>query len=267
MSATGLPLAVRGLGAGYRNRKVIENLSLDTIVPGSFTALVGPNAAGKSTLLRALAGLVPATGSVRLGDIELMELKLAERASHVAFMPQTLPQGAELTVLEGVIGALKASPLAEFDGGLAAARRRAVDVLDRLGIVDLALEGIGRLSGGQRQMASLAQAMVRAPKLLLLDEPTSALDLRHQLDVMTIIRELAAEGRIVVAVLHDLTLAAAHADHVVVLDHGRCAAQGTPDAAITPALLGQVYGVDARVERCSRGRLHIAVDGPAATAA
>lgn len=261
------PLAVDGLSAGYRNRKVLESLTLAPIRPGSFTALVGPNAAGKSTLLRALAGLVPATGSVRLGGIELMGLKLAERASHVAFMPQTLPHGAELSVLEAVIGALKASPLAEFDGGLAAARRRAVDVLDRLGIVDLALEGIGRLSGGQRQLASLAQAMVRAPKLLLLDEPTSALDLRHQLDVMTVVRELADEGRIVVAVLHDLTLAAAHADHVVVLDHGRCAAEGSPEAAITPTLLGKVYGVDARVERCSRGRLHIAVDGPAMPAA
>ncbi|QCI64119.1 ABC transporter ATP-binding protein [Phreatobacter stygius] len=256
------PLAITGFSAGYRNRPVLTDFSLSPIPEGSVTALVGPNAAGKSTLLRGLAGLLPAAGSVRLGGIELSALGLAQRAGHVAFMPQSLPQGAELSVLEAVIGALKASPLAEFDGGLTEARRRAVDVLDRLGIVDLALDGIGRLSGGQRQLASLAQAMVRAPKLLLLDEPTSALDLRHQLDVMTVVRELAREGRIVVAVLHDLTLAAAWADHVVVLDHGRCAAQGRPETAITPEILRSVYGVDARVERCSRGRLHIAVDGP-----
>ncbi len=256
-------LAISNLSAGYRNRPVLRSLSLAPLEPGTVTALVGPNAAGKSTLLRSLAGLVPATGSIRLGDRDLNALGLAERTQHVAYMPQTLPQNAELTVLEGVIGALKASPLADFDGSGPATRRRAVDVLDRLGIIDLAMEGIDRLSGGQRQLASLAQAIVRKPQLLLLDEPTSALDLRHQLDVMTIVRELAREGRIVVVVLHDLTLAASWADHLVVLDYGTIAAEGTPEEALSPSILSAVYGVEARVERCSRGRLHIIVDGPA----
>ncbi len=256
-------LVTSDLSAGYRNRPVLRDLRLAPLEPGKVTALVGPNAAGKSTLLRSLAGLVPATGSVRLGDRDLSALGLAERAQHVAYMPQTLPQNAELTVLEGVIGALKASPLVDFDGSGPATRRRAVDVLDRLGILDLAMEGIGRLSGGQRQLASLAQAIVRAPQLLLLDEPTSALDLRHQLDVMTIVRELAREGRIVVVVLHDLTLAASWADHLVLLDHGTVIAEGPPEAALSPSILSAVYGVEARVERCSRGHLHIMVDGPA----
>jgi iron complex transport system ATP-binding protein len=256
-------LTISGLSAGYRNRPVLRGLSLAPLEPGKVTALVGPNAAGKSTLLRSLAGLVPATGSIRLHDRDLNALGLAERAQHVAYMPQTLPQNAELTVLEGVIGALKASPLAEFDGSGPAARRRPVDVLDRLGILDLAMEGIDRLSGGQRQLASLAQAIVRAPKLLLLDEPTSALDLRHQLDVMTIVRELAREGRIVVVVLHDLTLAASWSDHLVVLDRGTVVAEGRPEEALSASILAAVYGVAARVERCSRGRLHIVVDGPA----
>ena len=256
-------LNVSDLSAGYRNRPVLRGLNLAPLEPGKVTALVGPNAAGKSTLLRGLAGLVPATGSVRLGDRDLNALGLAERAQHVAYMPQTLPQNAELTVLEGVIGALKASPLADFDGSGPETRRRAVEVLDRLGILNLAMEGIGRLSDGQRQLASLAQAIVRAPHLLLLDEPTSALDLRHQLDVMTIVQALAREGRIVVVVLHDLTLAATWADHLVVLDHGTIAAEGSPEAALSPSILSAVYGVEARVERCSRGRLHIMVDGPA----
>ena len=256
-------LTISDLSAGYRNRPVLRDLHLAPFESGKVTALVGPNAAGKSTLLRALAGLIPAKGSVRLGDLELNSLALADRAQHVAFMPQTLPQNAELSVLEGVIGALKASPLADFDGSGPETRRRAVDVLDRLGILDLAMEGIGRLSGGQRQLASLAQAIVRAPHLLQLDEPTSALDLRHQLDVMTIVRALAREGRIVVVVLHDLTLAATWADHLVVLDHGAVAAEGPPETALSPSILSTVYGVEARVERCSRGRLHIMVDGPA----
>jgi iron complex transport system ATP-binding protein len=213
--------------------------------------------------LRSLAGLVPSTGSMQLGDLDLNRLGLAERARHVAFMPQTLPQNAELTVLEGVIGALKASPLPDFDGSAAAARRRAVRALDRLDILDLAMRGVGHLSGGQRQMASLAQAIVRAPRLLLLDEPTSALDLRHQLDVMQVVRDLAREGRIVIVVLHDLTLAATWADNLIVLSGGTVAAEGPVETALTAPVLNAVYGVEARVERCSRGRLHIMVDGPA----
>jgi ABC-type phosphate transport system ATPase subunit len=127
-----------------------------------------------------------------------------------------------------------------------------------------ALVGVAlSLAGAGMQLASLAQAIVRAPKLLLLDEPTSALDLRHQLDVMTIVRELAREGRIVVVVLHDLTLAASWSDHLVVLDCGTVVAEGRPEEALSSSILSAVYGVAARVERCSRGRLHIMVDGPA----
>lgn len=262
MTGTGA-LTISNLSAGYRNKMVLRDLNLTPLVPGKVTALVGPNAAGKSTLLRSLAGLVPARGGIRLGDIDLNALSLAGRAQHVAFMPQTLPQDAELSALEGVIGALKASPLANFDGSGPETRRRAVEVLDRLGILDLAMEAVGRLSGGQRQLASLAQAIARAPELLLLDEPTSALDLRHQLDVMTIVQALAREGRIVVIVLHDLTLAASWADHLVVLDNGTVAAEGPPEQALSSSILSTVYGVEARVERCSRGRLHIMVDGPA----
>lgn len=256
-------LFVSNLSAGYRNRPVLTNLSLVPIEPGKVTALVGPNAAGKSTLLRSFAGLVPSTGTIRLGNVNLNALGLAGRAQHVAYMPQTLPQNAELSVLEGVLGALKASPLSDLDGSGPQTRRRAVDVLERLDILDLAMEGIGRLSGGQRQLASLAQAIARAPDLLLLDEPTSALDLRHQLDVMAIVRSLAREGRNVIVVLHDLTLAATWADHIVVLHHGAVAAEGPTETALSASILSSVYGVEARVERCSRGRLHVMVDGPA----
>ena len=256
-----MQLHVSNLCAGYRGRMVLHDFTITPLEAGKVTVLVGPNAAGKSTLLRSLAGLVPATGSLRLGGIDLMGLRLAERANHVAFMPQDLPQGAELTVLESVISALKASPLDGFGGGAQESRLRALAALDRLGILDLASDGIGRLSGGQRQLASLAQAVVRAPRLLTLDEPTSALDLRHQYQVMHTVKALAGEGRIVVAVLHDLTLAAKWADHVIVLDQGRLAAEGPPAEAFTPEILRRVYGVATRVERCSRGGLHIAVDG------
>jgi iron complex transport system ATP-binding protein len=234
---------------------------LADIAPGAVTALVGPNAAGKSTLLRALAGLIPASGAVRFAGTDLLRLDPAERAKRVAFMPQLLPANAALTVLEAVIAAQRASPLERSGASEREVRQRAMAVLERIEIAALALEPLDRLSGGQRQLASLAQAVVREPRILLLDEPTSALDLRHQFHVMDIVRSIARAGRIVVVVLHDLNLAAQFADRIVVLEHGTVRADGSPEAAMTADILADVYGVAARVERCSRGRLQSAIDG------
>ena len=252
-------LHVSGLSAGYRNRRVIENLSLPPIAPGETVALLGPNAAGKSTLLRALAGLAPASGSVQLGGVELTGMPLADRAKAVTYMPQTLPQGVALTVLETVIGALEASPTGQVDAGDSA--ERAMAVLGRVGIDMLAMRGIDELSGGQRQLAALAQALVRSPRLLLLDEPTSALDLNHQLRVLDLARSLAREqGMIAVLVLHDLQAAARIADRVVVLSEGQVTAVGTPQEAITPAVLAEVWRVQARIDHCERGSLRMVID-------
>jgi iron complex transport system ATP-binding protein len=259
-------LAITALSAGYPRRKVLDGLTLAPLAPGSVTGLVGPNAAGKSTLLRALAGLLPATGSIRLGPVELLGLDRRKRAGHVGFMPQSLPAGAALSVLESVIGALKATPLGGDEVPERDIRRRAVATLERLGILSLALEPLDALSGGQRQLASLAQAIVREPRLLLLDEPTSALDLRHQVQVMSVVRGLAEAGCIVVMVLHDLSVAARWADRLVVLNRGTVADEGEPERVVTPAMLAAVYGVAARVERCSAGRLQILVDGLASPA-
>lgn len=258
-------LAIRDLTVSYGRHMVIQRLSLEPWAGGRITALVGPNAAGKSTLLRALAGLVPARGSVRLGGTELLELDHAARARLVTFMPQSLPQGVAFTVLDALIAAFKASPGARADYSLAEVRDRAGAVIDRLGIAEIALRMIDRLSGGQRQMAALGQSLMLDPELLLLDEPTSALDLRHQADVMGVLRSLAAEGLNIVVVVHDLALAARWADHIVVLDRGGLHAQGSPADVVTPGMLAEVYGVSARVERCSRSFIQIGVDGPLET--
>ncbi len=263
MAAAGA-LSIARLSAGYGPRKVLRDLSLDALRPGTVTALVGPNAAGKSTLLRAMAGLVKADGAVHYGETDLMRLSIAERSRLVGFMPQSLPTGASLTVLESVLTALMAFRHGAQGG--ASAREQAFAVLERLAIADLAMSPLDSLSGGQRQMVGLAQAIARRPKILLLDEPTSALDLARQHQVMAMVRAVAQEGRIVVAVLHDLALAAQWADHVVMLDHGTVHVAGRPEEAITPAALRAIYGIDARVERCSQGRLQIMTDGLAAPA-
>jgi iron complex transport system ATP-binding protein len=254
-------LQVENLSVGYPGRRVIDQLSLAPIRGGGLTALVGPNAAGKTTLLRGLAGLNRATGSIRFGGRELVGANAAEHAAHITYMPQALPQRVGLTVFEALLGALKASPHSRPSGE---DRGLALETLSRLGIERLAMRALDELSGGQRQMASLAQALARRPSVLLLDEPTSALDLNHQLRVMQVVEAIATErGIVTILVLHDIALACRWCGRIIVLSQGRVVADGAPEAAVTPQMFADVYGVEARVERCSRGYLQIMVDAAA----
>lgn len=246
-------LSVSNLSIRYGRRSILQGLGLPVLRPGEVTVLAGPNAAGKSSLLRAIARLVPSTGQISLDGRDLARLDGAKRARLVGFMPQTLPSGSSLSVLESVIAALRATG----EGDETVAMRS----LSRLGIADLAMRPLDELSGGQRQLVSLAQAIVRDPRLLLLDEPTSALDLARQMRLLSELRRLASEGRIIVVVLHDLALAARWADRIVMLNGGRLHSDGPPDQVLTAETLAQVYGVTARIERCSRGTLMVLVDG------
>ncbi|PWR17835.1 ABC transporter ATP-binding protein [Zavarzinia compransoris] len=254
-----LAFEVRGLSVGYRRRPVIRELSLSPLAGGQVVALLGPNAAGKTTLMRGLAGLLPARGSIRLDGRELIGLAPAAHARHVGYMPQTLPQGVSLSLFESVLGALRANGLP--GGSARTAREQALATIELVGLGALALRPLAEMSGGQRQLASLAQAIVRAPEVLLLDEPTSALDPRHQFEVMRLIRSQArAHGLLAIVVCHDIALACRWADRVVVLDPRGLAAEGPAAEVITPEVLARVYGIVARVERCARGYLQVMVD-------
>jgi iron complex transport system ATP-binding protein len=250
-------LRVESLSTGYPKRPVIRDMTLPPIRSGEITALVGPNAAGKSTLLRALAGLLPARGQALLGGRSTLQLSAQARAELIGFMPQSVPQAAGLTVLEGLLSALHVAS-ASRDGPFV---DQAIEVLAQVGITDLALQPLYGLSGGQRQLASLAQAIVRRPRLLLLDEPTSALDLRHQFEVMSMVRHYVRQGRIAVVVLHDLSFAARWADNIVVMEKGNLVCAGSPEVALTPQMLASVYGVECKVARGDRGYLQVVVDG------
>lgn len=254
-------IRIDGLSTGYGRKTVLHNIHLPEIKAGSVVALVGPNATGKSTLLKAIAGFLPVEGKIIISGDETTQPR-RPAFQHVAYMPQQLPDGVTLTVLESVISALKASPLHGRHISEREAEERAFRVLERIGIAGLAMRALDRLSGGQRQLTSLAQTIVREQKLLLLDEPTSALDLYHQSLVLQLIRELADEGRIVFIAMHDLEQAARWANHIVVLHEGSIHAFGKPEDVVQAGMLADVYRVEARVERCSCGFLRVHVDRP-----
>lgn len=251
-------LSISGLSAGYGGRMVLQRLDLPPTPPGTLVALVGPNAAGKSTLLKAIAGLLPAIGGIRLDGEELAGQPPARRLRRIGYLPQALPQASALVAYEALLSALSATDPARPRPQAEAAIEQVLTALD---LRDLAFRRMGELSGGQRQMVGLAQVMVRRPRLLLLDEPTSALDLRWQLRVLAGVRRLAeADQAIALFAIHDLNLALRFCDRIVVLREGRVLAAGEPAAVFDAELLARAYGVQGRVERCSLGHHIVIVD-------
>lgn len=244
-----MDLRIENLVCGYRRRPVIRDLTVAPLAQGRVAALLGPNAAGKSTLLKGLAGLLPATGRALLGGTDLIGLAPRARARLLGFMPQAIPDGVDLTVFESLIASLQA--IGAVPGKDAA--DRAAAALSRIDILPLAMRKLSDLSGGQKQLVSFAQAIAGNPALLCLDEPTSALDPRHQLAVMARARQLASDGALVIVVLHDLALAARWADDILVLKDGALYAQGAPDAVINSRMLADVYGVDGHAEHNAAG--------------
>ncbi|CUJ75997.1 ABC transporter ATP-binding protein [Achromobacter sp. SIMBA_011] len=253
-------LDIRSLTAGYGNRPVLRALRAAPLPEGTLTALLGPNGSGKSTLLKTLAGLNPMLGGdLRLDGADFAGLSPARRAEHAMYMPQALPKGVHMTVLESVLVAARSGRARQGGDAL---MREAMQVLAELGIGHLASRYLDELSGGQKQLASLAQALVRRPRLLLLDEPLSALDLNYQFHVMDVLRRQTVRHRLItLVVLHDLNIALRHADHALLLHGGVLLAEGPPQAVVTPDTLRRAYGVLARVERCPQGQPQVHVDG------
>lgn len=252
-------LQIRDFNAGYPKRPVIRNLNVPMLPRGKITVLLGPNGSGKSTLLRSLAGLNRAEGQLLLDGHDLMPMPFARRAEQVVYLPQTLPAGVHLHVLESIIVAQRAS------GGKGKASEGTDSVmalLRQLGIEHLALSYLDQLSGGQKQLVGLAQSLIRQPSLLLLDEPLSALDLNYQFHVMDLVRKETQKRNIVtVVVVHDINIALRHGDRVLMLKDGNLIADGESEAVITPESLARVYGVRGRIERCSQGTPQILIDG------
>ncbi|MFI6029416.1 ABC transporter ATP-binding protein [Amycolatopsis magusensis] len=214
------------------------------VEPGQLAGLVGPNGSGKSTLLRtAYRHLAPAAGQVFLGDDDIAALPPRRRARTVACLPQHTRPDLDMTVREVV--ETGRTPHQRPLGATSAADRRAVeDALRRTGVSTLAQRAFHTLSGGEQQRALLAAALAQATPVLLLDEPTNHLDLRHQLDLLTLIRSL---GITTLMAVHDLNQAAAQCDQLHVLHHGTIAASGPPVQVLTPTLVRRVFGIDCEI--------------------
>ncbi|PXX57478.1 iron complex transport system ATP-binding protein [Nocardia tenerifensis] len=240
-------LAARAVDLRYGDRVVIDGL--DLVLPGdSVTAIVGPNACGKSTLLRGLTRLLrPSGGAVTLDGADIHRMSARALALRLGLLPQQ-PITPESITVEALVR-LGRYPHQRLMRPWSATDQAAVeDALRRTGTAELRDQQVDRLSGGQRQRAWIALALAQDTELLLLDEPTTFLDLRHQLDVLDLVADLHAEARrTVVMVLHDLGQAARYADHLVVLHEGRLAAAGPPAEILDAALVRTVFGVDCLV--------------------
>lgn len=240
-------LAARELAAGYPGRRVIDGLDLE-IAPGRLTMIIGANASGKSTLLGTLSRLhEPLAGRVELDGADVQGIARRRFAQTVGLLPQhpTAPEGVSVAELvgrgrhphRGLLQRWSAEDTARVD-----------EAMEWTGITDLADRPVGDLSGGQRQRVWIAMALAQDPRILLLDEPTTFLDLSHQLDVLDLLRELnRSRGTTVVAVLHDLNLAARYADDLVVMCAGAIVAHGEPREVLTAEVVRQAFGLEALV--------------------
>ncbi|MER7664200.1 ABC transporter ATP-binding protein [Streptomyces sp. NPDC096193] len=238
-----MDLTLDGLSVVTDGRSLVRDLSL-RVDSGRVVGLVGPNGSGKSTALRCVyRALRPSSGTVWVGGDDLSRLAMRRSAQTVAAMTQDGDVDLDFTVEELV--ALGRTPHLQGNQALGRRERELCEAaMDRLDIRHLAGRGVLTLSGGERQRVLLARALVQEPKILVLDEPTNHLDVRHQVELLSLLR---GSGLTVLIVLHDLNLAAAACDHLGVLSEGRLVTAGSPAHVLTPELVDEVFGVEASV--------------------
>jgi iron complex transport system ATP-binding protein len=224
---------------------VVDGASVE-LKAGELAVLIGPNGAGKTTLARALAGLIPAEGRIAIEGRSLASLTSRQRAQRIAYLPQGHVFHWPMAV--SAIVALGRHPHADVFSGLSEADRAAVE--RSLGATDtqtFAARAVTTLSGGERARVALARALASEAPILIADEPTVSLDPRHQLVVMELLAGVAHKGAAVLAIVHDLTLAARFADRILVLERGRLYAQGAAREVLTPEHIASVFGVEAEI--------------------
>lgn len=239
-------IAANNVAVSYGQHRVLSDVEFAPPI-GEFTVIIGPNGCGKSTLLKTLARMLnPHQGTVSLGGVDVRRIRGKTFACTVGLLAQSPASPGAISVADLVSRGRfpHQSLLRQWSTADAAAVMRAMDMT---GTTDVSQRQLEELSGGQRQRAWIAMTLAQDTDILLLDEPTTFLDLSHQLEVLDLCAELHCEGRTIVAVLHDLHMAARYATHLVVMRSGQIVRQGNPSEVITPELLADVFALDARV--------------------
>jgi iron complex transport system ATP-binding protein len=246
-------ITVESITCRANGREILSDVSF-TLRRGELLGVIGPNGAGKSTLLKCILRIMkPSSGEVRIGGVPLSSMKPTQLARSLAFVPQTTEFTFPFTVIETVLmgrtpfaGRLRPESTGDF--GVCRGCLRAV------GMEELERRTITSLSGGERQLVVIARALAQEADFLLLDEPTANLDIHHRLTIMKLMAKIAGEGKGVIAVLHDLSLALRFATKLILLDGGRVRAYGTPEEVIKEELIGEVFKVRIHLERnCTTG--------------
>ncbi|UVY84437.1 ABC transporter ATP-binding protein [Brachybacterium sp. NBEC-018] len=238
-----------GISVGYGDGPAVLDQVTVRVRRGSFTAIIGPNACGKSTLLRTLARVMrPASGQVLVDGADVARMRARDLATRLGMLPQSpaVPEG--ITVLD-LVSRGRYPHQSVFSQWTREDERVVAEAMERTGVRELAAREVDTLSGGQRQRVWIAMALAQDTELLLLDEPTTFLDITHQIEVLRLLEELRRSGRTIVAVLHELNLAARFATDVIALREGRVVATGTPEEVVTPGTMRAVYDLDCRVIR------------------
>lgn len=235
----------KNITVGYDGVEIIKNL--DVAIPeGKITAIIGPNGCGKSTLLKGMSRLLPLqTGSILLDGKSIEKMKGREIAHVLSILPQSPVAPADLTVEELV--SYGRYPHQKGFGRLKSKDREKIQwALEITNLVSLKDRGLETLSGGQRQKVWIAMALAQDTEIILLDEPTTYLDLVHQLEVLQLLERLNREtDKTIVLVIHELNMAARFSHHMIAVKEGRIQAQGTPEQIMTPAVLAEVFHIDA----------------------
>lgn len=240
-----MSLTIRNITFSYGKSAILNGVDL-TISPGQFVALLGANGSGKSTLMKSICGVLsPDGGSIDVDGDDVLAMSAKARATRIAYVPQSMDASELGLAVHEIVAQGVQRP------GLKIARtalnKMTVQAMREVEVTRHAFAKINTLSGGERQRVFIGRALAMKTDYLLLDEPVSALDLKYQARIMGLLKALADKGKGVVAIVHDLNLAATFADTVALLDHGRIVAHTDPSTAFDPDLLSQVYDTQVRV--------------------
>ncbi len=245
MNESGLSIRIEGLSLTYGRREVLSDISL-ALKGGERACLVGPNGAGKSSLLRCLTGLVqPSAGAVILDGSPIGDIERSALARIISVVPSQVDLPFSMPV-EDVVRLGRIPHEHPLTGSNEEDHIATDTAISRVGIEALRGRDVRELSMGERQLVLVAMAVAQGGRLIILDEPTVHLDLRHQVEVLTLLDRLSADGLTVLSVLHDLPLAAHFFPRLVLLDEGRIVADGKPADVLSPERIRSVYGVDPR---------------------